>query len=328
MPLCALNCEDAMERYKVIKALGSGGNGNAFLGKEISSGRLVTIKRGKTEDSNFYNEALILDSLDHKAVPALYKRGSDEIILEYIPGNSLEKILIKKGPFSEKDARSIAYELAGIMRYLHGLRKPVIYRDLKPSNIVMKPDGHISLIDFGAARFYEAGEVSDTLNLGTPGFAAPEQFGNLGQTDPRTDIYCFGMTILQLISGVDTKDMDEVVSFKKRGIKGISDDLIAVVDKCTRADREDRFKSFKEIQEELERIPRRIRIRNVFKTIKITAAAAILSAFISVGIMNAKEVTIYMAKDYSERMPAVKMRFGYVRSWIEELLNENEVLIK
>ena len=323
-----MKCEDDMEEYKIIKPLGSGGNCNAFLGKEISSGKLVTIKKRKTEDSNFFNESVILEELDHKSVPSLYKRSSEELILEYIPGKSLEKILIRKGLFTEKEALQIAYELAGIMRYLHGRRKPVIYRDLKPSNIVMKPDGHICLIDFGAARFYEAGEASDTLNLGTLGFAAPEQYGNLGQTDPRTDIYCFGMTILQLVSGVDTKDKDEVESFKKKGIKGISDEFIAIVDKCTRADREDRFRSFREIQEELEAIPKRRKANKFIKAAKVLALAAVLSGIISVGIMNAEEVTSYATNDFTERMPAVKMRLGYARTWIEEFLKENEVVIK
>ena len=317
-----------MEGYKIIKPLGSGGNCNAFLGKEISSGKLVTIKKRKTEDSNFFNESVILEELDHKSVPSLYKRSSEELILEYIPGKSLEKILIRKGLFTEKEALHIAYELAGIMRYLHGRRKPVIYRDLKPSNIVMKPDGHICLIDFGAARFYEAGEASDTLNLGTLGFAAPEQYGNLGQTDPRTDIYCFGMTILQLVSGVDTKDTDEVASFKKNGIKGISDEFIAVVDKCTRADREDRFRSFREIQEELEVIPKRKKTKKFIGMAKVVAWAAVLSVIISVGIINAEEVTSYATNDFTERIPAVRMRFSYARSWIEDFLKENEALIK
>ena len=323
-----MKCEDDMEGYKIIKPLGSGGNCNAFLGKEISSGKLVTIKKRKTEDSNFFNESVILEELDHKSVPSLYKRSSEELILEYIPGKSLEKILIRKGLFTEKEALQIAYELAGIMRYLHGRRKPVIYRDLKPSNIVMKPDGHICLIDFGTARFYEAGDASDTLNLGTLGFAAPEQYGNLGQTDPRTDIYCFGMTILQLVSGVDTKDTDEVASFKKNGIKGISDEFIAVVDKCTRADREDRFRSFREIQEELEVIPKREKTKKFIEMAKVLALAAVLSGVISVGIINAEEVTSYATNDFTERMPAVKMRLGYARTWIEEFLKENEVVIK
>ena len=323
-----------MEGYEIIKPLGSGGNCNAYLGKEIESGRLVTIKSckgkclDKIEKRNLANEARMLQELEHEAIPKVYKRCAEEIVLEYIPGNSLEKVLLAKGTFSEKDALKIAYELAGVMRYLHGRRSPVIYRDLKPANIVMKPDGHICLIDYGAARMYERGEHADTLNLGTMGFAAPEQYGNLGQTDPRTDIYCYGMTLLQLVSGVDTRDMDAVVNYKKNGIKGISRDFLGIVEKCTRADREDRFSSFKEIQEELDDLPKRKKQRRLVKALKITALAASISFAISAGAMKADQVKSYAVSDVTARMPAVRQRLGFARLWIENFLIENEVLEK
>ena len=323
-----------MERYRIIKPLGSGGNCNAFLGKDTESGRLVTIKRCKTEGDtqdeivrkNLVNEARILEELEHEAVPSLYERSAGEIVLEYIPGNSLEKVLLTNGTFNEKEAIRIAYELASVMRYLHGRREPVIYRDLKPSNIVLKPDGHICLIDYGAARFYEAGCVNDTLNLGTLGFAAPEQFGNLGQTDPRTDIYCFGMTLLQMVSGVDTRDAEAVVTYKRNGIKGISSGFLGIVEKCTHADREDRFRSFKEIQEELELLPRKNKLRKITNGIRITVLAACLSLIISVGIIKADEVKNYAVSDVTARMPAVKQRFGYARWWIEDYFTNKEVI--
>ena len=116
--------------------------------------------------------------------------------------------------------------------------------------------------------------------------------------------------------------------FKKNGIKGISDEFIAIVEKCTKADREDRFRSFREIQEELEKIPKRKKIRKFLGAAKVVALAAVLSVIISVGIINAEEVTTYATNDFAERMPAVRMRFSYARSWIEEFLKENEVLIK
>ncbi|MBQ6589137.1 MAG: serine/threonine protein kinase [Butyrivibrio sp.] len=325
-----------MEGYEIIKPLGSDGNCNAFLGKEIESGQLVTIKRCKSaegeldeiEKKNLFNESRVLEGLDHEAIPKLYKRSPEEIVLEYVPGNSLEKVLLTKGTFAEKDALRIAYELAGIMRYLHGRRSPIIYRDLKPANIVMKPDGHVSLIDYGAARFYERGERADTLNLGTLGFAAPEQFGYLGQTDPRTDIFCFGMTLLQLVSGVDTRDMDAVVNYKKNGVKGISQDLLGIVEKCTRADREDRFRSFKEIQEELGALPKRKKLRKIKGALKVMALASCLSLIISAGIIKGEELTDYATADMSARLPAVRIRLGYARLWIENyLFNENDEVI-
>ncbi len=300
-----------MEGYEIIKPLGSGGNCNAYRGKEIESGRLVTIKscKGKCFDEiekrNLANEARMLQELEHEAIPKVYKRSAEEIVLEYIPGNSLEKVLLAKGTFSEKDALKIAYELAGVMRYLHGRRSPVIYRDLKPANIVMKPDGHICLIDYGAARMYERGGHADTLNLGTMGFAAPEQYGNLGQTDPRTDIYCFGKTLLLLLGGK------------------CSPELMEVIDKCIRPDREDRYESCSEIAEALKKYPKRRIRKRVFKVAQLFVAAFAGSAVISFAATHMNAAMSYAASDAQLRVPAVKERMGNAGLRIKEILKEN-----
>ena len=334
----------AMDKIKIIKKLGSGGNSRAFLGKDETSGKLYTVKMCKSdgeelcdkarqnfERANLENEARILGVLKHKGIPALHKRYEDGIVLEYVPGKSLEKVLLTKGVFPEKEAVRVAGEIAEILRYLHGRREPVIYRDLKPANVVLRPDGHVSIIDFGAARLYEFGEKSDTLNLGTLGFAAPEQFGNLGQTDPRTDIYCLGMTLLQLISGVDTKDAEAVANFKKKGIRGVSPELLGIIDKCTRPDREDRFKSVKEIQQALLTYPRKVRRRKIVSGIRVVVAAAAMSLAISGCLLQGETIKNYAVNDIDARMPEVMKRLGVVRTWIEEQLDyfvNSEVLDK
>lgn len=338
-----------MDRIKIVRPLGSGGNSRAFLGKEISSGRKVTVKlcksggfngenveadsiaRYEAERRNLENEARILEGLEIQGVPRLYQKGPEGIVLEFIPGRSLEKVLFADGVFSEKEAVRIGREIINILRYLHGRREPVIFRDLKPSNVVLKPDGHVSLIDFGAARFYEAGERSDTLNLGTIGFAAPEQFGNLGQTDPRTDIYCFGMTLLQLISGVDISDQEAVTSFMKKGIKGVSPEFLGIIRKCTRPDRDDRFKSAREIEKALLEYPKKVRLRKIKGYIKVVAAAGLLSVIISGCIMKGEAVKEAASKDITLRLPAVKARLLNARIWIENQIEDllgSEVLEK
>lgn len=311
---------------KVVKALGQGGNSRVFLGKRSTDGGLVTLKTARLTDGkpdihsikSFENEANILTALEHTAIPRFYGRIQNGIMLEYFEGSSLEKVLLSKGTFSEKETAKIALELAEILRYLHGVRRPVIYRDLKPANIVLKGDGHVALIDFGAARFYRSGERGDTTNLGTYGFAAPEQFGNLGQTDPRTDIYCFGMTLLQLISGIDPKDDEAVKRCKQFGVSGISDEFMQIIDKCTRPDREDRFKSAKEIQKALLTYPKLVRKRKALGLLKTTTAAAVIALILSLGMIHFDSVKSYAASDMEKRLPAVQQRLYNAKLWILE----------
>ncbi len=323
-----------MEGFEIIKPLGSGGNSMVYLVKRKESGKLYTLKMCKNangseaclEQNNLSNEARILKRLEHKAVPRFYGSTGDGIVLEDMPGNSLEKVLLTNGVFKEKDVVRIAREVIKVLIYLHGLEESVIYRDLKPSNIVLRPDGHVSLIDFGAARFYEMGHKKDTLNLGTLGFAAPEQFGNLGQTDPRTDIYCFGMTLLQLLSGVDTRDSEAVANYQRNGIKGVSPELMNIIYKCTRPDREDRFKSAKEIEMALLKYPKKKLMRRAKGSVKLLVAAALLSVTISGVVVNKDAVISYAAYDMEARMPAVRQRLFSVKMWIEQKIqNEIEV---
>ncbi len=319
-----------MREYKKIKVLGEGGNSIVYLVRDPSSGDLLTYKTPKLRDGeedihsikSFENEAKILSRLEHEAIPRFCGKIGSGIVLEHFEGISLEKHLMEKGVFSEKEAVRIAMELTDILRYLHGRREPVIYRDLKPSNIVMKPDGHIALIDFGAARIYSPNRKSDTVNLGTYGFAAPEQFGNLGQTDPRTDIYCFGMTLLQLISGVDTKDSEEVSRYKQNGVSGVSDELMRIIDKCTRPDRNDRFRSIAEIQEALVQYPGKVKKRKTLSVVKLALVASLISIVISFGMMHFETVKAYAANDAKARIPAVQMRLYNAKVWIIDHIEE------
>ncbi len=299
------------DKYKVLRRLGEGGSSKVFMAQDIETGVPVTIKRFKkhahgTDSFSFPEEVEMLKSLDHPAIPKVIETFDDAVVLEYVPGNSLEKYIRHKKRLSEKEAVKISQELLKILEYLHGLDKPLIYRDLKPANIMIKPDGHVSLIDFGAARFYEKDVKGDTTNLGTSGFAAPEQYGNLGQSDPRTDIYCFGRTLLQMVSGV------------------CSEELSAVADKCTRPDREDRFKSCAEIEKELLKYPRKRVMKRAFGYFKISVAAMAAAILVSAFAEYYDAARSYAYSDAEQRIPAVKERLGNVGLRIRGLLNETQ----
>ncbi len=289
------------DRYRILRKIGEGGTGRVYMAIDETSGKAVTVKCLKGDGDvaagkqGVCDEAAILEKLDHRAIPKVIEVYEDCFVLEYVPGNSLDKVIKNRGRFSEKEAVRIVKEILDIMGYLHGREEPVIYRDLKPSNMVLKPDGHVSLIDFGASRLYQKGDEADTSNLGTFGFAAPEQFGNLGQTDPRTDIYCLGKTLEQIIRRRPTPELG------------------VIIDKCTRPDRDDRFTSCREIEEALDSYPAKILRRRMLHFIKLSLMAAAAAVVISFTANNYESVRSYAAYDARARIPAVRTRLGYAK---------------
>ena len=299
------------DKYRIKRKLGEGGSSVVLMGIDEERGSAVTIKQIRKdvyepEDirRTIGDEAGMFKRLRHPAIPRLLDVYDDAIVLEYVPGNSLEKYVRHRGFLKEKEAVAVGLELLDILSYLHSGKRPVIYRDIKPSNVIVKPDGHVSLIDFGAARYYEGGAAADTKNLGTGGFAAPEQYGNLGQTDPRTDIYCFGRTLLQIMGGK------------------CSPELMMIIDKCTRPDREERFNDCREIVAALKKYPRIARRNMAVARGKYIAVAAVVALIISFAVTNYESFVSYAAYDAQLRVPAVKERLGLAGIRIREMLTE------
>ncbi|MBE5829358.1 MAG: serine/threonine protein kinase [Butyrivibrio sp.] len=299
-------------RFRILRKLGEGGSSVVYMAVDQRTDKPVTIKiikehvfDGKDTEQIVMEETKVLRFVKHPSIPRVVAEYDDAFVLEYVPGNSLSKVLKSKGRFEEKEVVDFGFELLDMLGYLHSLKWPVIYRDLKPANIMLRPDGHLSLIDFGAARFMEPGGITDTLNLGTEGFAAPEQYGNLGQTDPRTDIYCFGKTLLLLLGGK------------------CSPELMEVIDKCIRPDREDRYESCQEIAKELKNYPKRRIQKRVFKVAQLFVASLAGSAVISFAAAHMDAAMSYAASDALLRVPAVKERMGNAGLRIKEILKEN-----
>jgi serine/threonine protein kinase len=153
---------------------------------------------------NFLAEARILSRLNHPNLPAFtdfFTEGSRHfLVMEYIDGSTLENLLENNGgPFSERRVLGWGRQLCDVLEYLHSQQPPVIFRDMKPGNVMLTRSGRIKLIDFGIARLFRASSAQDTQLLGTPGFAPPEQYGS-AQTDERSDIYSLAMTLFQLMT--------------------------------------------------------------------------------------------------------------------------------
>ncbi len=298
-------------RYRILRKLGEGGSSVVYMAVDEKMNIPVTIKVFKEIESAgimgkelLEGETKILSGLRHKSIPGIRAVYDDAVVIDYVPGNSLEKVVSKKGRLPEKDAVRIILEVLEVLKYLHGMENPVVYRDLKPANIMLRPDGHISLIDFGTARIMDKESLSDTLNLGTTGFAAPEQYGDLGQTDPRTDIYCLGRTLLLLVGGK------------------CSPELMAVIEKCSMPDRDDRFGSCSEVEKALKRYPVRALIHRGGKGLKLAAGSAFLAAVISFATIHYDTVRSYAADDARERIPAVQERLGNAGTRLKEILKD------
>ena len=172
--------------------------------------------------------------------------------MDYIQGNSLNKALEEYGAQPQENVIEWAKQLCDVLGYLHSRVPPIIYRDMKPANIMLKPDGNVTLIDFGTAREFKEKNLADTTCLGTVGYAAPEQFGGMGQTDARTDIYCLGATLYHLVTGMNPCEPPYEIKPIRDINPALSSGLERIILKCTQRDPNDRYQSAAELMYALE----------------------------------------------------------------------------
>ena len=206
-------------RYKVLSQVGTGGFGAVYKARDFQAhGRMVAIKAIELDTlsasqaieatDTFNRELGLLSNLDHPHLPGIYEHFIDEthwyLVMDFIDGEPLDEYLqqMQLTCLPLKQVLNIGLQLCDVLRYLHQLHPPVIFRDLKPANIMRTPGGRLYLIDFGIARRFKPGQAKDTTPLGSPGFAAPEQYGK-AQTTTRSDIYSLGATLYFLLTGYD-----------------------------------------------------------------------------------------------------------------------------
>lgn len=161
--------------------------------------------KGGGHTDRFLREALFLARMHHPALPSLYdyffEDGYWYMVMDYIPGQTLTAYLRQQGPLPPLEALNYALQLCDVFDYLHRQTPPIIYRDLKPSNVLITPDGTLMLVDFGIARYFKKGQSNDTTDFGSPGYASPEQYQAEGQTDGRSDLYSLGILLYEMVSG-------------------------------------------------------------------------------------------------------------------------------
>lgn len=250
-------------RYSLIRQIGKGASSVVYLAQDTKINRVCAVKMVKK--TTYANTVAAQESLDeanklkllaHISIPQLYdiidEDDSLSIVMEFLSGKNLAEIIKdSSAPLEEETLVNWSKQLCNVLYYLHTLNPPRIYRDLKPNNIILQPNGIIKLVDFGTMKNYDESCSEDTVHLGTKGYAAPEQFGGRGQTDVRTDIYGFGMTLYHLATGVNPT----ITPFEFKSISyyrsDISKGLESIIIKCIEVERENRYQSVSEVLKDL-----------------------------------------------------------------------------
>lgn len=246
-------------KYKILNVVGKGGMSVVYLAMNERANKQWAIKEVRKDGmqsfevvkQNLVAETDLLKKLNHPHLPSIIDViDCDDtflIVMDYIEGNPLSKALETSGAQNQDDVIEWAKQLCDVIGYLHSRKPPIIYRDMKPSNVMLKPDGNVMLIDFGTAREFKYSSVADTTCLGTQGYAAPEQFGGHGQTDARTDIYCLGATMYHLVTGHNPATPPYEMYPIRQWNPMLSSGLEEIILKCTQRNPEDRYQSCAEL---------------------------------------------------------------------------------
>ena len=246
-------------KYKILRVVGKGGMSVVYQAVNEKANKIWAIKEVRKDGvqnfevvkQNLIVETELLKRFNHPNLPSIIDVIDTEdsflIVMDYIEGNSLSKAIETSGAQSQEDVIEWSKQLCDVLGYLHSRKPPIIYRDMKPANVMLKPDGNVSLIDFGTAREFKSSSVEDTTCLGTQGYAAPEQYGGHGQTDARTDIYCLGATMYHLITGHNPSTPPYEMYPIRQWNPMLSSGLEEIITKCTQRNPNDRYQSCAEL---------------------------------------------------------------------------------
>ncbi len=250
-------------KYEILTLIGKGGMSRVYLARDQRLNKQWAVKEiqknARDENDEVVSqsaiaEANMIKSLDHPYIVRITDIIEYEdviyIVEDFVEGQTLGEILAEQGPQPQERVIRWAIQLCEAFEYLHTREHPIIYRDMKPANVMLRQEGDnwendkIKIIDFGIARTYKEDNIEDTKSLGTRGYAAPEQFGGQGQTDARTDIYCLGKTLYHLLTGKFPYDnMDPIRSWDPTLDPGLE----AIIEKCIQTKPEDRFQTCTEL---------------------------------------------------------------------------------
>lgn len=302
-------------KYEILKRIGQGGMSVVYLAMDIRLNKqwaVKEIRKDNTQDAEtllkgLQMEANVLKMVDHPVLPRIvdiiHQEGTVFVVMDYIEGMPMSEVLESEGAQPQAQVIEWAKELCSALNYLHSLNPPIIYRDMKPSNIMLKPDGKIKLIDFGTAKEFDADSLADTTALGTRGYAAPEQFGDdkgrgLHKTDARTDIYSFGVTLYHILTGKDPSEPPYVMKPIRNWNPALSEGLEKIIQKCTMPDPEDRYVNCTELFYDLDHYEE---LENAFKKICFRKMRSFLASAICTLCFGAAAIGGYIGNQQEIR---------------------------
>jgi eukaryotic-like serine/threonine-protein kinase len=258
-------------RYKILGILGGGGMGTVYQARDLNFPdvrKLVAVKEmlNPTTDpalhastlKTFQREANILATLNHPAIPKIFdffdQNDRVYLVMEYINGRDLETLLSQTKELPIDKIIEWSIDLCDVVEYLHTQPKPIVFRDMKPSNIMVDQFGKIRLIDFGIAKIFDSGTKKHTM-IGTEGYCAPEQYK--GDVTVLSDIYSLGATLHHILTRKDPR-LEPPFSFGERPIQDFNaaapDMLVRIVDKALSFEPQNRFQSCLEMKSDLEKL--------------------------------------------------------------------------
>ncbi len=276
---------DALKtEYEVLSCVKYTEQKQVYLLFRKSTGTKVVLKRGDGMYREILREeAKRLEQMDGEGFPKLVawkeQQGASYLVREYVEGDTLQELMEKEEPLSRQEAMEAALQVCQLISRLHQQNPPIIYRDIKPQNVVRTHQGNYVLIDLDTARMYKEGIGEDTVFMGTRGVASPEQFG-YQQTDARTDVYGLGMLLLYLLTGEykREKKYEELPKPTKK-----------VIAKCTEFSPKDRFASMAEVARSLIKIQKSEELQKKFqkqkKVIFEMVAIAVVACFTLGGLV-------------------------------------------
>jgi eukaryotic-like serine/threonine-protein kinase len=325
-PIKQLSSGDVLvERYLIQDVIGVGGMGSVYRARDLhfpNVVKLVAVKEminqardplvRQTVIQNFEREANILVTLNHASIPKIFDYFSHDersyLVIEYVNGKDLEAILgDTEGFFSEDQVITWAIEICDVLEYLHGHKpEPIIFRDMKPSNVMVNQQGHIILVDFGIAKMFRAGQKGTMI--GTEGYSPPEQYR--GEASPVADIYALGATMHHLLTRRDPR-VEPPFSFGERPIRQINPainiEVETIIQTSLNYNPEDRFKSAAEMKEAL------------LNAAKKTGALTRISLPITISEQTIKPLWIFRCEDEVRGSPTYENGTIYIGSYDNNL---------